>query len=145
MPWLAIPLEEGSAALKQALATTIGIQGIPTLVVLDAKTGEFITAEARNQVEDANGDVFKSKRAIREWKEMPRKHISEAADSMPGLGGGNPLMKIVMFFAKNPIYIFGLMYFYKFLTKKMKEWYPEAYPDMVEDEVPEVDTTGDEF
>ena len=146
MPWLSIPAE-GTAEIKQNLANLLGIQGIPTLVILDAKTGEFITAEARNQVEDAGGDPLKAKVAINEWKRMPRQPISEASKNMPGVNQ-NPLMKIIMFFAKNPIYVFGLMYFYKYLTKQMKIWYPEAYPDEVgddEDAVPEADASATEF
>jgi nucleoredoxin len=146
MPWLAIPAEEGSAKIKNELATTLGIQGIPTLVMLDAKTGEFITADARKQVEDAGGDETKAKLAINSWKNMPRKPLAEASVSMPGMDS-NPIMKVIMFFARNPVYIFALMYFYKFLTKQMKEWYPDAYPDnaAVEGEVPEPEADNSEF
>ena len=147
MPWLAIPQEEGSAKIKNELATTLGIQGIPTVVVLDAKTGEFITAEARNQIEEVGGDPMKAKLAINKWKNMPRKPLSEAALSMPGMDQ-NPIMKIIMFFARNPVYIFALMYFYKFLTKQMKIWYPEAYPDEAGDAdeaVHEADAGASEF
>ena len=139
MPWLAIPAEEGSAKIKNELATSLGIQGIPTLVMLDAKTGEFITADARKQVEDAGGDETKAKLAINSWKSMPRKPLAEASVSMPGMDS-NPIMKVIMFFARNPVYIFALMYFYKYLTKQMKVWYPEAYPDEVADEDEEVPT-----
>ncbi|KAL3897456.1 MAG: hypothetical protein SGARI_006914 [Bacillariaceae sp.] len=148
MPWLAIPSEEGTAKIKNELATTLGIQGIPTVVVLDAKTGEFITAEARNQIEDAGGDETKAKMAINAWKKMPRKPLSEASQSMPGMDQ-NPIMKIIMFFARNPVYIFALMYFYKYMTKQMKIWYPEAYPDEAgsdaEEAVPEPDGAATEF
>ena len=147
MPWLAIPMEEGSAKIKNDLATTLGIQGIPTVVVLDAKTGEFITAEARNQIEDAGEDPTKAGLAINKWKNMDRKPLSEAALSMPGMDQ-NPIMKIIMFFARNPIYVFALMYLYKYVNKQMKIWYPEAYPDEVgddEDVVPEADGSATEF
>ncbi|KAG7372456.1 thioredoxin-like protein [Nitzschia inconspicua] len=145
MPWLAIPTQQGSAEIKNNLAQILGIQGIPTLVVLDAKTGEFITGDARGHVEDAGGDAAKAKAAIDMWKAMDRKPLSEATKHMPGMGG-NPLMKIVMFFAKNPVYIFALMYFYKYLTKQMKIWYPDAYPaEAVEDEVPVTDPHEEEF
>lgn len=147
MPWLAIPLQPGSADIKNNLAQTLGIQGLPTLVVLDAKTGEFITADARGHVEDAGGDADKAKLAIDMWKAMPRNPLSDASKLMPAMGG-NPIMKIIMFFAKNPVYVFGLMYLYKYLTKQMKIWYPEAYPPEApaeDDEMPEVDTNADEF
>jgi hypothetical protein len=147
MPWLAIPFQQGSANIKSNLAQTLGIQGIPALVVLDAKTGEFITAEARRQVDDARGDASKAKETIDRWKQMDRKPLSEATLNMQGMGG-NPIMKFIMFFARNPIYIFALLYFYKYLTKQMKKWYPDAYPDnivAVEDDFPETGTEEDEF
>lgn len=147
MPWLAIPVQQGSADIKTNLAQTLGIQGIPTLVVLDAKTGEFITAEARGHVEDAGGDAAKAKATIEMWKAMDRKPLSEASKLMPGMGG-NPIMKVIMFFAKNPVYVFALMYFYKYLTKQMKIWYPDAYPNDAadgEDEVPDAASHEDEF
>jgi len=37
------------------------IQGIPALVVLDAKTGFFVTNDARNDVVAAAGDDAKAK------------------------------------------------------------------------------------
>ena len=136
MPWLAIPTEEGSAAIKGKLASTLGVQGIPTLCLLDAKTGEFITAGARGDVEDADGDPEKCKEILQKWKNMERKPLASAASEMESAGPSNPLMKIVLFFAKNPIYIFGLMYFYRFLKKQLAEWNGEETdaPPMVEDE-----------
>lgn len=116
-------------------------------MVLDAKTGEFITAEARRHVEDAGGDADKAKATVEMWKAMDRKPLSEATLNMPGMGG-NPVMKIITFFARNPVYVFALMYFYKYLTKLMKKWYPDAYPDdaaALEDEVPETGDGEDEF
>lgn len=147
MPWLAIPFQQGSASIKNNLAQTLGIQGVPTLVVLDAKTGEFITAEARRHVEDTRGDASKAKATIDMWKQMDRKPLSEATLHNQG-GGGNPIMKFIMFFTRNPVYIFALLYFYKFLTKQMKQWYPDAYPDSVaavEDGFPDADAGEDEF
>ena len=142
MPWLAIPMEEGSAKIKNELAQTLGIQGIPTVVVLDAKTGEFITAEARNKIEEIGGDdPLKASLAIQGWKNLPRRSLAEAKLSMPGMDQ-NPIMKIIMFFARNPIYVFALMYFYKYLTKQMKIWYPEAYPDEAGDADEAVPETG---
>jgi nucleoredoxin len=130
MPWLAIPTEEGSAAIKGKLAATLGVQGIPTLCILDAKTGEFITASARGDVEDADGDPEKAKEIVRKWKGMQRKPLSSAAGEMASAGPSNPLMKIVLFFAKNPIYIFALMYFFKFAKKQLAEWNGEEVSDV---------------
>jgi nucleoredoxin len=135
MPWLAIPSEDGSAAVKNNLAQTLGIQGIPTLVVIDAKTGEFVTANARADVEAAKGDPAKAKAAIESWKNMERKPLEDAKAQLAG--PESPILKFLLFFAKNPIYIFGLMYFYKFLVKTIKEYYGD------QNEVPMVED-GDE-
>ena len=51
MPWLSIPTEAGAAAVKSNLAKQLGIQGIPTLIVIDAKTGEFVSAGARKMLQ----------------------------------------------------------------------------------------------
>jgi len=137
MPWLSIPAEEGALQVKRNLGETLGVKGLPTLVVIDAKTGEFITASARTDVEIAGGDKEKANATVKQWKAMERKPLSEAASYMDGPGGGNILMKIVMFFAKNPIYVFALLYFYRFAKKTWNE----GLPGGADDEPPEM---GDE-
>jgi len=58
MPWLALPFADCSAR-DAALSEKYGIEGIPTLVLLDGKTGETIQADARSKVEEhPNGDGF---------------------------------------------------------------------------------------
>lgn len=115
MPWLAIPSESGSAQVKQNLATLLGIQGIPTLVVLDAKTGDFISASARDEVAKVSGNAEAGKALIAKWKEMERKPISEAAKEVGG--GGNIIMSFISWFLKNPMSIFAIMYAYRYLKK----------------------------
>lgn len=44
-PWLALPFEKRDE--KAALSKLFGVSGIPTLVFLDAKTGQTITTEGR--------------------------------------------------------------------------------------------------
>lgn len=48
MPWLALPY--GDRALKDKLSKKYGVSGIPTLVIVDAKTGELVTKKARGNV-----------------------------------------------------------------------------------------------
>ncbi|XP_071448295.1 nucleoredoxin-like [Hetaerina americana] len=56
MPWAAVSFEEESR--RRELATVLGVQGIPTLVLLDAK-GNVITDEGRIEVtEDPEGLNF---------------------------------------------------------------------------------------
>lgn len=115
MPWLAIPAEEGSAAIKSNLAQTFGIMGIPALIVIDAKTGEFITSSAREHVSKTDGNLAKSMSIIEQWKISERKPLSAASGSQ-----GGALMKLVMYFARNPMFLIGLLYIYKWATKKIK-------------------------
>jgi nucleoredoxin len=48
MPWLALPFNDRGR--KDTIASKFGISGIPTLVLLDAETGETINANARMDV-----------------------------------------------------------------------------------------------
>ena len=52
MPWLALPFSERQT--KATLSTKYGVQGIPTLVVLDGK-GELVTKEGRGRLEEYFG------------------------------------------------------------------------------------------
>lgn len=139
MPWLAIPFVEGSAAIKSRLSQVMGIKGIPTLIIIDAKTGMLLTASGREDVTKAmspsesggkNATAKAAKAMVAEWKTMEKKMLSEAGSS-----GEQPfIIKFLMFFAKNPMYLFGLLYIYRALNKKMIEWYgdPDAPPPDME-------------
>jgi nucleoredoxin len=48
MPWLALPFDD--RARKAALSEKYGVRGIPTLVILDGKTGKLITTDGRGKV-----------------------------------------------------------------------------------------------
>jgi nucleoredoxin len=137
MPWLSIPLVEGSAQIKNNLSQTLKIAGIPTLVVLDAKTGEFITGLAREEVTAVGGNKAKAKELAEKWNQKERVALAEA-----NMGGGSQggLMGILMYFAKNPMYIFGLLYMVKLAMKqwalytKLQEGSGAAVPPVMEDE-----------
>lgn len=120
MPFLSIPFEQGSAAVKKNLAEMLKIQGIPALIVIDAKTGEFVSGTAREDVAKAGGDPVKAKAVIENWKSAERKPLAES--NVGGGGPDNPIIKFLMFFAKNPMYVFAILYFYKWMQKKMIEW-----------------------
>jgi len=49
-PWLALPFEKRD--IKNALSKKYKVQGIPTFVILDGKTGEVITKDGREAVSD---------------------------------------------------------------------------------------------
>jgi nucleoredoxin len=57
MPWLALPFADRSR--KQAISNQYGVTGIPTLVLLDARSGGCISQNARmNVVQDPSGSGF---------------------------------------------------------------------------------------
>lgn len=86
MPWKSLPVF-GSAAIKQKLADSLKISGIPTLVVLDAKTGHFISDTAKYDVESAVGNDEKSKSLIETWKKAEAVPFEEAKLSGTGPDG----------------------------------------------------------
>jgi hypothetical protein len=127
MPWLSLTNEQGSAAIKSNLATIFNITSIPTTLVLNAQTGNFITDDARNTVSSAFGSNGGTKEEglelIKTWKGMVSVPLEEAAKQRSVAGvQGNILVQIVMFFAKNPVYIFGLLYFFKLFRKKFESY-----------------------
>mmetsp|Transcript_19921 Transcript_19921/g.28808 ORF Transcript_19921/g.28808 Transcript_19921/m.28808 type:complete len:149 (-) Transcript_19921:281-727(-) len=139
MPWLAIPATEGSAAIKNNLANTLQITGIPTIIVLDAKTGNYITDKAREEVmassSSSDGDAkAKGLNLVETWKKIESVPIEEAAakraESVPKR---SMLMSLVMHIAKNPIWIFGLIYIYKRFMK-YAQTAGEDTPDMIEND-----------
>jgi nucleoredoxin len=57
MPWLALPFSDRTR--KAGLGEMYGVRGIPTLVFVDAATGETINMNARSLVEqNPTGDGF---------------------------------------------------------------------------------------
>lgn len=58
MPWLMLPFSD--RACKEKLGSKYGVSGIPTLVLVNAKTGELITKDGRGKVnEDPEGNFCK--------------------------------------------------------------------------------------
>ena len=110
------------------------------LIVLDAKTGYFISDTAREDVTRVANSKDKSKmmELITKWKTTESVPISEAK-----LGGNQSVIQsIIMFFAKNPMMIFGLFYIYRWAMKNMAKWSKGASgggPAMVMDDVAEPD------
>jgi nucleoredoxin len=120
MPWLALPNDEEGSKYKAELATKLRVQGIPTLIVLDVKTGLFISADARSQVQTAAGNTAKSQQVIAAWKATIPVAIEEGLAAAGGGSGLTAILKqIVMAVLKNPMYIFGTIYLVKWLMRKM--------------------------
>eukprot|EP00536_Pseudo-nitzschia_multiseries_P003623 jgi/Psemu1/323095/estExt_fgenesh1_pg.C_560060 len=123
MPWLAIPPTEGSASIKQNLSNTLGVTAIPSIAIIDAKTGEIVAGgEARDDIIRAGGDGAQIAATVQKWKDAERYPLSEGPRLMDaGSGGRHPLFKFLSFLAKNPMIIFGLIYFYQWMQRKMIE------------------------
>lgn len=119
MPWLAaIPAYKNAETnkLHSNLAAKFKIQGIPTLIILDAKTGYFITDDGRTDVMEASTDEAK-KELVESWKAKEAVPIEQAVF---GAGGPSGLMSVVQFFAKNPLYIVGGWYLFKRLMRYLE-------------------------
>jgi nucleoredoxin len=121
MPWSAMPYgDEEATKLVQTLAKRLSITGIPTLVVLDVKTGKFVTNQARTQVETAmhrGSQQAGASELLEQWKAAEPLTLEEGVKrDTPGFS----LKNIVLLFLKNPIWIFAVMYFAKYIMRKMK-------------------------
>ena len=104
MPWLSLP--EGSSPtsqIKTTLSQKLQIRGIPTLVVLDAKTGKFVTNSGREDVMKAQKSPLV---AVEKWKAIDSVPIEEAIMQQGGQGGG--IMSLFTYILKNPISIFAM-------------------------------------
>jgi len=132
MPWLAIPPGiENIGAIKAKLSETLGVTGIPALAILDGTTGEFIAGgTARDDVvrvtTTPKGDTVPEpdadqvKVVLEKWKSMERHSLVEAPHLMDtGSNAQSLLGKVLGFFAKNPMLIFGLIYVYQFVKKQL--------------------------
>ena len=109
MPWTAIPFHQGSAAIKQSLSSLLKISGIPSLIVLDCKTGNFISNTARDDVYN-QGSKF-GEQLIEKWKRKEHVPIDKSTELLSGSSqGGGFLWKMILLFARKPMYIVG-MYF----------------------------------
>mmetsp|Transcript_11838 Transcript_11838/g.26034 ORF Transcript_11838/g.26034 Transcript_11838/m.26034 type:complete len:229 (+) Transcript_11838:137-823(+) len=117
MPWLSsIPgysSQEANGRQKK-LASMFQIQGIPSLIILDAKTGNFITDNARITVMQASNPTSK-KELLQTWLTTEAVPIDDAVMGASNGGGGvgSWIGSILMFFARKPMYLFGLLYFAK--------------------------------
>eukprot|EP00985_Skeletonema_marinoi_P004136 scaffold1811_cov137-Skeletonema_marinoi.AAC.7 len=121
MPFLAtMPAFNSEEARQQhiKMADTFQIKGIPTVIVLDAKTGNFVTDNARTEIMKVTDEESK-KALVKSWLEKEAVPIDQA-EFNTGMSRG-PLMKALMFFVNRPVYIFGLYYLIKQGLKYLDE------------------------
>jgi len=120
-PWLAmVPAftSDESRDRQGKLANMFQIQGIPSVIVLDAKTGNFITNNARTEIMQTTSDESK-KELVASWLAKEAVPIDQAVFTSDDSEGF--LVKAVKYFAQRPAYIFGLMYMIKQLLKYLEE------------------------
>jgi len=120
MPWLSLPFE-GTEVLKQNLSQKFEVQGIPHLVVLDAKTAHFVTYDAKAAVELVGDDTTKGNDLIASWKAMKAVPIEQAQLSEKRSIFGS----IVSYFLRNPMNVVALVFFAKKAMEKVKEMLPD--------------------
>jgi nucleoredoxin len=120
MPWYTLhPFhDEVSAAYKKKLAATFKIRGIPTLIVLDVKTGYFITNDARTDVLQAAPNKSYAD-MIRSWKAKPPVPVAEGLAAATAGDGTlwSMIQRLVITIAKNPMYLFASLYLIKQFVK----------------------------
>ena len=114
MPWLAIDGDQDGARVKHNLATHLKVFRLPSLIILNVETGNFVTDFARKQVlelfePDENGkealNVQRGKALIKTWETQEPEQIGHA-DTL-----ANTLYLTAMHFKKRPYYIVGLIVF----------------------------------
>jgi hypothetical protein len=86
------------------------LQGIPALVVLDAKTGYVVTANGRDAVMQAISDDSR-KALFQSWLTKKAVPIDQAV--FVGEATGGSLAKAFFYLAKRPQYIIAIVYLVK--------------------------------
>jgi nucleoredoxin len=150
MPWLAVPLldHDGYKIRTKLAKDTFAIKGIPTLIVLDATTGLFVTADARNQIMATaalESDAVYQKVVVEQWLHGPRLTLEQAV-AAPGYvwQAFSLIFKGLVALLTNPMYIFGTVYLVRWAVRKYYAKDGDAVPVMTDspDNAPVAD---DEF
>eukprot|EP00562_Extubocellulus_spinifer_P022728 CAMPEP_0178627940 /NCGR_PEP_ID=MMETSP0698-20121128/9168_1 /TAXON_ID=265572 /ORGANISM="Extubocellulus spinifer, Strain CCMP396" /LENGTH=221 /DNA_ID=CAMNT_0020267181 /DNA_START=49 /DNA_END=714 /DNA_ORIENTATION=- len=118
MPWLSLPFDDEGSKIKNKLSQLFHIRGIPSLVVIDARTGKYITDNARTEVMSAGSDDSKRTEIVQYWKSKEAVPVEDAVftNSRPtGLAG------IITLLLQNPIYLFVVLYFARRIVSMLAE------------------------
>ena len=112
MPWYAVP--HASSGVKNMLASDFRIRGIPSVIVLEGKTGNFITDKGRADIMNVGGkDKEKVKAVIEGWKAVEAVPVEHAKFSE-----GTGLFEILASIMRSPVFLFFLYYvFRQFMNK----------------------------
>ena len=132
MPWLAIPTDAKAAAIKSSLSKRLSIRGIPSLIVVQVHTGLFVTDKAREQIQKVSGTTAPNNNnavqtVVEYWKTTPAMTLEEGGRQAAAFDFS--LRGMVMAILKNPMYIFGLLYMFKWVMRNYKQWFGGALGD----------------
>jgi len=120
MPWASLPFDNESSTVKKNLSESLKVSGIPSLVVLDAKTGYFITDNAKLEISNLGKELINGGSAlIASWKEMVAVDIKEGVFSNEAKGG--IIANIVSSGLRNPLYLVGLYYIIRNFFQYLKD------------------------
>jgi nucleoredoxin len=127
MPWLAIPYDEPGNKIRSNLASLFQIRGIPSLIVLDVATGQYITADARNHIQQQQSSSKAWKQVIQQWKSIPPVPIDEGvAHNAPGF-----LQTLVMTILRNPMFLMAAFYIVKWAMRKYQQQQQQQDPSSI--------------
>jgi len=125
MPWHAMFPSYTSSENRNRqgrLSDMFKIQGIPSVVVLDAKTGNFVTDNARTEVMSAGSDVSLQKELVQSWLSKESVPIDQASfGSGSGGGSDNLIVRAIKYILTKPTYMLGIYVIVKKLLKYLEE------------------------
>ena len=78
MPWLSMPMTPEGAKHINKLSAKLSVRSIPQLIVLDAKTGRYVTNDAKSQVVHVGKDVARQTQLINSWKDAQSVPLDQA-------------------------------------------------------------------
>lgn len=114
MPWYALPLM--SNGIKTKLAKAFHIRGIPSVIVLDTKTGNYITDNGRNDILQLQEvDIEQVKNVMTSWMDIEAVPHNQAKFTE----GAGWIQQIFGILKKNPTLFIIIIYFYSWISDKI--------------------------
>ena len=97
--------------LRTDLASLCQVKGIPSGIVLNAQ-GLFITNKGREDIQS------KRTSCVNDWRQREPLPIAEGISQVNDMSPGGMVWQLFMGLLKNPIYLFGLLYMFKYFTRQ---------------------------
>eukprot|EP00585_Thalassiosira_rotula_P001815 CAMPEP_0196137574 /NCGR_PEP_ID=MMETSP0910-20130528/5512_1 /TAXON_ID=49265 /ORGANISM="Thalassiosira rotula, Strain GSO102" /LENGTH=224 /DNA_ID=CAMNT_0041398053 /DNA_START=195 /DNA_END=869 /DNA_ORIENTATION=- len=124
MPWHAMFPSYTSTVNRNRqgrLSDIFKIQGIPSVIVLDAKTGHFITDNARTEVMSAGSDASAQKELVQSWLSKEAVPIHQASFGSGGGGSDNLIVRAIKYILTKPTYMLGIYVIVKKILRYLEE------------------------